>query len=79
MRKDRGYTRARDFAVLIGQEENTLTRWERGETEPSFEVLLRICQVLGTTPDELLIGPHRRSQSAPKSKPDRPRSAPPNR
>ena len=77
MRRDRGFKTAREFAELIAQEENTLTRWERGETEPGFEVLLRICQVLGTTPDELLLGPHHRPRSAPK--PDRPRPAPSNR
>lgn len=79
MRKDRGYTRAREFAELIGTEENTLTRWERGETEPSLEILLRICQVLGTSPNELLLGPHHRPRSAPKPKPDQPRPTPSNR
>ena len=76
MRMDRGFKTAREFAEFIAQEENTLTRWERGETEPGFEVLLRICQVLGTTPDELLLGPHRARSAL---KPDRPRPTPSNR
>jgi transcriptional regulator with XRE-family HTH domain len=47
---------SRMFADLLAIEENTLTRWERGETEPGFDMLLRICQVLDTTPNELLLG-----------------------
>jgi transcriptional regulator with XRE-family HTH domain len=56
IRRDRGFETARAFADLLVVEENTLTRWERGETEPGFELLLRICQVLHTTPDMLLLG-----------------------
>jgi len=56
LRKKRGFPTARAFADLLAIEENTLTRWERGETEPGFEMLLRICQVLGVTPNELLLG-----------------------
>jgi transcriptional regulator with XRE-family HTH domain len=65
-REKRGFKTARAFADLLAIEENTLTRWERGETEPGFDMLLRICQVLGTTPNELLLGS---APDAPKRKP----------
>lgn len=51
-----GYETARAFASQLGVEENALTRWERGETEPDIEMILRICQVLETNPTELLLG-----------------------
>lgn len=50
------YKTARAFAAQLGVEENALTRWERGETEPDIEMILRICQILEITPTELLLG-----------------------
>ena len=51
-----GYENAKDFAAEIGVKEGTYNRYERAETEPNFETLLRICQVLGTDPTFLLLG-----------------------
>lgn len=56
MRISAGYESAREFAAMIGVAENTLTRWERGETQPNLQTLLRICQILQTTPNEILVG-----------------------
>jgi len=50
------YNTARAFAAHLGIDENTLTRWERRETEPDIEMILRICQVLEISPSELLLG-----------------------
>jgi transcriptional regulator with XRE-family HTH domain len=54
-RLSRGYLSARQFARAIGIDENRYTRYERGEIEPGFAILLRICTALGTTPNELLL------------------------
>jgi len=35
-------------------EENRYTRYERAEVEPSLTVLLKICETLGVTPNDLL-------------------------
>jgi transcriptional regulator with XRE-family HTH domain len=51
-----GYPTARELASALGVEENTYTRWERDETEPSIASLLQICRVLKITPTELLVG-----------------------
>lgn len=66
--KDRFRT-ARALAEAAALEENTLTRWMRGETEPSFEILLRLCHLLGVTPNDLLMPhPPQRQQAPIKAK-----------
>jgi transcriptional regulator with XRE-family HTH domain len=49
----RGFETARAFAQALGVEEDRFTRWERAETEPDFTHIIRICQVLSITTDEL--------------------------
>jgi transcriptional regulator with XRE-family HTH domain len=50
-----GYETAREFARMIGEEENTYTRWERGETLPSIEQLMTICGALDVTPNQIIL------------------------
>ena len=37
----------KELAEQVGVSTNTVARWERGETEPSFSDFLRVCAVLG--------------------------------
>jgi transcriptional regulator with XRE-family HTH domain len=54
LRVQKGFTTARQFAGAIGIDENRYTRYERAEVEPSLTVLLKICETLGATPNDLL-------------------------
>ena len=45
---------ARAFAEGIGENADTYTRWERAETIPSLDQLMRICFALQITPNDLL-------------------------
>ena len=40
----------KELAEKVGVSMNTVARWERGETEPSFSDFLRVCEVLGINP-----------------------------
>lgn len=50
----RGFAKARHFAAALGISENRYTRYERGDAEPSLDMLRRFCSVLNSTPNELL-------------------------
>jgi transcriptional regulator with XRE-family HTH domain len=54
IRGPKGYRTARSFARALDIDENRYTRYERGEVEPSLDLLLRICELLGATPNDLL-------------------------
>lgn len=54
--RERKYQSAQSFAAILGQEPHTYRHWERGDTEPDFESLTRICELLDVTPNDLL--PH---------------------
>lgn len=56
MRIAKGYKTSKEFAEAIGIEVGTYNRYERAETEPSLETFLRICHLLGTDPNFLLLG-----------------------
>ena len=45
-RKDRGFRSAQKFSALVGLEPHTYRKYERGQSEPNFEILVRICEVL---------------------------------
>jgi transcriptional regulator with XRE-family HTH domain len=45
---------SREMSKALRIRENTYSRWERGETEPSVAMLIRICKVLDISADELL-------------------------
>ncbi len=53
LRVPRGFRTARSFAEKLGIDENRYTRYERAEVEPDIALLIRICQALAITPDEL--------------------------
>lgn len=53
-RRQKGYKSAQKFAEKMGIEAPTYRKYERGETEPGFETLTRICAELGITPNDLL-------------------------
>ena len=50
-----GYETAAALSQLLGMEDATYRRYERGEVEPNFELLLRICAVLKVTPNDLIM------------------------
>lgn len=54
IRIPRGYKTARSFAQALGIDENRYTRYERAEVEPDLQLLLRICELLKATPNDLL-------------------------
>lgn len=53
-RRDRGYKSAQKFSALIGLEPHTYRKYERGESEPNFEILVRICELLEIETSELI-------------------------
>ncbi len=54
IRIPRGFKTARSFARALGIDENRYTRYERAEVEPDLQLLLRICELLKATPNDLL-------------------------
>ena len=55
LRVPRGYRTARSLARALGIDENRYTRYERAEVEPDLQLLIRICEVLAVTPNDLLM------------------------
>lgn len=53
-RVPRGFKTARMFAQALQIDENRYTRYERAEVEPDFALLVRMCTLLGVTPNDLL-------------------------
>lgn len=51
-----GYRDRVSIARDMGKEPSTYGRWERGETEPAYADLLRLCELLNTDPNFLLTG-----------------------
>ena len=43
----------KEFADKLGVERVSVIRWEKGDTEPKFEILLKICPVLSCDLNEL--------------------------
>lgn len=54
IRIPRGYKTARSFAEALDIDENRYTRYERAEVEPDLQLLMRMCGLLGATPNDLL-------------------------
>ena len=50
----RRYPSAQKFAEKMGLDPHAYRKYERGETEPNFETLVRLCEDLGITPNDLL-------------------------
>ena len=49
-----GFRFAAGFADAVGLEPHTYRKYERGDCRPNFEVLVRICDKMGITPNDLL-------------------------
>ena len=43
-----------DFAKATGISQSTISDWKRKKTNPSSDKILKICEVLGVSPNELL-------------------------
>lgn len=53
-RRAAGFTSAQKFAGLLGKEPHTYRHYERGEAEPDFDTLTRMCELLKVSPNDLL-------------------------
>lgn len=53
-RKRAGYRSAEKFAQALGMEPHSYRHYERGGAEPDLTRLTRICQLLRSSPNELL-------------------------
>jgi transcriptional regulator with XRE-family HTH domain len=49
-----GYKSAQAFANAAGFDPHAYRKYERGEVEANYETLIRICELLKITPNELL-------------------------
>ncbi len=57
IRELRGFdTQQADFARLLGVSQSQLSKYERGESEPPLEVLLRLSEKFGKSVDWILTG-----------------------
>ena len=56
LRKNLGYTQ-QQVAAKLGSDRTTYTKYETGVSEPSFEMLIRLSQLLGISLDELFGAP----------------------
>jgi transcriptional regulator with XRE-family HTH domain len=56
LRAARGFRTARSLAHALAIDENRYTRYERAEVEPDLTLLMRICEALRATPNDLLVG-----------------------
>ena len=54
IRTPRGFKTARSFAEVLGIDENRYTRYERAEVEPDLQLMMKICDLLDATPNDLL-------------------------
>ena len=52
-RLEAGYKSAAQLAGVLGLEEATYRKYERGASEPSYDTLVRVCEVLDITPNYL--------------------------
>ena len=51
-REEKGLTRL-ELASLIGVQYYNISDWETNRSEPSFSLLIKLCKVLDTTPNEI--------------------------
>lgn len=48
------YETAARFAGVLNLDAHTYRKYERGESEPNYDTLVRICELLKITPNDLL-------------------------
>ena len=53
LRKAKGLTQ-KQLADYVGVDQRTVSAWENGVCEPSFDVLLKLCRLFNETFDGLL-------------------------
>ncbi len=53
-RRAAGFASAQQFAGVLGKEPHTYRHYERGEAEPDFDTLTRMCELLKVSPNDLL-------------------------
>lgn len=55
------FASAQKFSAQVGLEPHTYRKYERGQSEPNFEILVRICEALDIETSALLPIDHRKS------------------
>ncbi len=45
----------KQLAALVGIDQRTISAWENGVCEPSFELLVKLCEIFDQTFDEILL------------------------
>src|SRR5262245_4071127 len=65
------YETAEEFAKILGIDGARYRKWEQAKAEPSLAWLMRVCQMLGCTPDFLLIGFNTPPNNLPLAKPEK--------
>lgn len=53
LRKEHDYTQ-KELAQLIGCDQSMITRWEKGECEPTESVIRKTARIFGVTSDYLI-------------------------
>lgn len=53
-RESAGYVSAQSFAGVLGLEPHAYRKYERGQSEPTLETLVRICELLDIDANYLL-------------------------
>jgi transcriptional regulator with XRE-family HTH domain len=53
-RENAGYRSAQSFSNVLGMEPHAYRKYERGSSEPNFETLVRICELLRVNTDYLI-------------------------
>lgn len=62
-RKAAGYASAQSFAGVLGLEPHAYRKYERGQSEPTLETLVRVCELLDIDANYLLPAAQRKSWS----------------
>ena len=53
LRKQKQWTQAR-LGSLVGVDQRTISAWEKGVCEPSFELLAKLCELFEESFEEIL-------------------------
>ena len=64
-REEAGYDSAQGFAGVLGLEPHTYRKYERAQSEPTLETLVRICELLNVDANYLLPAACRKQHRKP--------------
>lgn len=53
LRKSKGLTQ-KELANIVGVDQRTISAWEKGICEPSYQVLAKLCEIFNETFDSIL-------------------------